>query len=113
MSKIDLGLVGVFPWTSLNELYDFPDNPNYTFSGGYKVINNTCFIDLAISASGSASVTLPVIKTDGINTARIYNAYSGILPSLYQTGEGQLLTTNILNLKSNDNFIIYGYYEVG
>lgn len=113
MSKIDLGLVGVFPWTPLSELYTFPTNSNYSYSGGYKVVNGTCFIDVTIHATGNASVTLPKIKSGGTNVTRKYTTASAIVPALYQTGEGTQLTSNVLTLKANDYVTIYGYYEVG
>lgn len=111
MSKVDLGLVGVFPWTDINELYDFPTNPNYTASGGYKIVDGICFIDVLIDCTGSASVTLPSIKSNGDNHATVYTNATGIELTLYETGDGSKLASNVLNLSAGDYVNIYGWYE--
>ena len=46
MSKKDLGLVGVYPWTDLSELYTFPASSFYDYVGGYKVVNGVCWVDV-------------------------------------------------------------------
>lgn len=111
MAKVDLGLVGVFPWTDTSELYTFPTSSNFTSSGGYKVKDGICFIDVVISCSGSASVTLPAIKTDGVNHANVYTNATGIKLALYETGDGTCLASNVLQLKGGDYVNIYGCYE--
>lgn len=78
MAKVDLGLVGVFPWTDLDELYYFPNVANATVHGGYKVIDGVCYIDVYIAATGNASVTLPAFKSNGINNTLIFGNYTGI-----------------------------------
>lgn len=78
MAKVDLGLVGVFPWTDLDELYYFPNVENATVHGGYKVIDGVCYIDVYIAATGNASVTLPAFKSNGINNTLIFGNYTGI-----------------------------------
>ncbi len=111
MSKIDLGLVGVFPWTNVDDLYTFPTSPNYSASGGYKVVDGVCFIDVVIECTGSASVTLPSIKSNGINHANVYSTATGIKTALYQTGDGAILASNVLQLRAGDYVNIVGWYE--
>lgn len=111
MSKIDLGLVGVFPWTDISELYDFPTNPNFISTGGYKVVDGKCFVDVIIECSGSASVTLPSMKNNGENHTVVYTTATGIKLELYETGEGKKLASNILSLSAGDYVNIYGWYE--
>lgn len=111
MSKVDLGLVGIFPWTNINDLYVFPTSPNYSSSGGYKVVNGVCFIDVIIKCTGSASVTLPAIKKNGNNHTTVYTNATGIKLALYETNDGRPLVSNILHLKANDYVNIYGFYD--
>lgn len=111
MSKVDLGLVGVFPWTNVNDLYTFPTSPNFKTTGGYKVINGLCFIDVIIECTGSASVTLPAIKSNGNNNTRVYTNATGIKLALYETGDGYKLNSNVMQLKNGDYVNIYGCYE--
>lgn len=111
MSKIDLGLVGVFPWTNIDELYSFPTSPNFSASGGYKVVDGICFIDVIIECTGSASVTLPSIKSNGINRANVYTTATGIKTALYEQGEGKILASNVIQLREGDYVNIFGWYE--
>ena len=111
MSKIDLGLVGIFPWTNINELYTFPTNSHYTASGGYKVVNGICYIDVVIEATGSARVTLPSIKSNGKNNTTVHKNATGFVLNQYETGDALKLTSNIIDLVNGDYINIYGWYE--
>lgn len=111
MAKVDLGLVGIFPWTDISELYSFPTSSNFTSSGGYKVKDGVCFIDVIITCTGSASVTLPAIKSGGTNHANVYTNATGIQLALYESGEGYCLGSNVLQLNAGDYVNIYGCYE--
>ena len=112
MSKKDLGLVGVYPWTDLSELYTFPASPSYEYEGGYKVVNGICFVDVTIIGKGSASVTLPAIKSGGKNSCNIYKNATDILVGLMDPStNGKLLTNNVVKIANGDYINIYGYYD--
>ena len=112
MSKKDLGLVGVYPWTDLSELYTFPASSFYDYEGGYKVVNGICWVDVTIIGKGSASVTLPAIKSKGKNHCNIYRNATDIIVSLMNPAtNGKLLTSNVVKIVKGDYITIYGYYD--
>lgn len=97
MGKIDLGYVGMLPWTDLFSYFTFPPNANIEVKGGYKKYEGKCFCKCIIKCKSDTTVTFPTPLNES---------------DVEYTINNKIITgfNGVINLSKNDIFIIDSVY---
>lgn len=83
MAKIDIGFIALLPWTNVYPLFD-EKVTNFNGKGGYKIVENKCYVLLCGTVTGnivlpSPVTTIPINYTVGSESLTL-NDFNGIIP---------------------------------